>query len=465
MRVFTPAMGIILSALLYNAAFCIPTLLWWLILAFPLPLYALAARRAWTPRIAALWTWLCFGIHVGCVWYSIVKLSGETLIITLIPYLIGVTYLGFVAAGVVWLVQMSAPLLHKQHPILVCGISLWILSILMEYAILAPFNTWEGYFLALPVLPFMQYPPGFWLIGVLGVPLSLACLYAYAAGLYYAYSSMNARIWCLGTGLVWIGANMITYSTDVSAPEWTEQLLSLGETAPAMRTDARYRSRLMQGYLTHAQAAYPDVRTYITPESYWYDAQLGRDASLYERWKPPYVPRPVRVIVGGFDQEGEHLYNTLFVITNGAIEARHRKTHTMVLTERVPAWLYSKRFVHIFCKELGELTPSSHTRSIIPLIDGIDVYPYVCSEFFFGSHRPPDSTNIPILMCGSDRWLQPPWSSHIAQLMLLTASLRAISWKRPIIYATDYYFYWICPSGARTPLAQYLQHQATRKGG
>lgn len=454
-----PGAALMVSAFVYNALFLLPGIGMLCAVVFPLPLYALAYRNQWTFGTAWAWAFMTYAIHVGIVWYSIVTLSGDTLLITLLPYIIGIAYVASVCGGVVWLVNtiLSASRLQNvwwklPGSVYACMLTLYVYSLIMEYAILAPFNTIEGYFLAQPLLAYTRYPSFGWWISYLGIGGGLGVLYAASLILYYAWCrrKLMRGIW-ITTGI--LGLVWYTAPSPESIPEWVYTIASVGDTAPSALCDPEYRSKLMIGHVTTLQLTNPRAATFVTPEGYWYDTTLGINAALTKDWRPPILPREARVIVGGFEyDEHKNLYNTLFVVHNGEITHTHRKTHTMVITERVPALFPVKRFENIFCKHLGQLTPSSNPVDAIPLTHDQFAYPYICSEFFFSWKRPPNNPAYPLLVCGSDRWLMPPWSIPVERSMLYTGSLKALIWSRPIVYVTDRGFYWIDRYGYRHAL-------------
>lgn len=139
----------------------------------------------------------------------------------------------------------------------------------------------------------------------------------------------------------------------------------------------------------------------------------------------------IDLIFGTYGTMVGNRYGQLVWVSDGVIRDIYCKTHTLPFLEEIPHWCCFDVFMRVFNGGNEGIKASCNDRPLWRLAIGMIVTPYICSEFFFGTHLFGLSNNIVPLVVVNDSWLL---YRYPRQLMRLFARMRAVWWQVGIFY-------------------------------
>ncbi len=326
---------------------------------------------------------------------------------------------------------------------LIWTMGLWLYLLTIDYALFWVFGRVEGYVFMNPLLPLATVPSLLILLHWLSMPamLFLYCITTSCLSWYLLRRSIsNAVLVLLTTTIWWLPTLFINQHTP---PAWLNQVghlsIILPETMPADRGTTLIAHEVQQLAMQH-----PDLRLVIMPESAWNGLPLN-EITILPALTNLSVPH---VIIGSFSLENQIHCNSLYWFAHGTRAGRFDKCHAIPFIERIP-WGGDRLCNHLFFKKSDPICPSNTPRSSITA-NSISLVPYICSELFLNNSPYDPICAAPILATCNDWWFG---LSYFRQLMLMVAQLRAIQWRRSILYISFYYAQYIDLYGTKHPIA------------
>lgn len=279
----------------------------------------------------------------------------------------------------------------------------------------------EGYYLANPLLPLVNWPwfmrqiycfnELFYLVLIVLINISLHC--------FVRKPDSKSLIFLLSL-FCWpflfqppkielsIGHNEIVYLK----PLWNSSNLT-----PAQKF---YEiSRRLDGVAKNS----PNARYIVMPES-----SFGHDLMEWEHkldaWTSLFLPETI-VFIGAHRKQGDCIYNSLYQIRDGKIIGYYDKQHLVFFTERQPRlfknWpILSNLFI------ANEFSFPQHDQADCCLAG---FQPAICSEIFCGMRK--FKRNSPILFVCHDAWLGYDYARQLAR-----SAVHLYAWRHgvPIIF-------------------------------
>lgn len=193
---------------------------------------------------------------------------------------------------------------------------------------------------------------------------------------------------------------------------------------------------------------YPHIYCIVTPESFCnYPINL---AWIDKIWTDNILHNQLSLCCGGYRLAEERLYNSLFVFSKNNKTYFYDKQHLFYITESIPPfWPYIPGMSTLFLHEKKPFVGGKRNREPcnIPLIGSF--VPYICSELLFSHHPLDEYVDLPIICLANDSWFN---ESYMPRLMLFQAQMKALEWKRPILYIAYCHAVWIDTLGNITDL-------------
>ena len=152
---------LILSAVLYGAAFIGSQWLWWCAFFCFVPLYYVGTVQRLSFLDGFLWGLLVWILHIHGVLYSIIVMAQGPLWLRLIPSVFIVVYQAFFVGVWFWgtdkLISIARVTNSYVRLIIWVATSYSYFYWVLHYC-LCIFNYWEGYIMMYPLLPLAEYP-------------------------------------------------------------------------------------------------------------------------------------------------------------------------------------------------------------------------------------------------------------------------------------------------------------------
>jgi predicted amidohydrolase len=375
---------IFLSAFLYSISFIFHSYFWWLIFLFPLPLfYALIQDYTLAFTEGFLWAYCIACMHSFCCLYVIAVMAQEYWYYGIVIGMFFVMYFSIVT-GLLWYVCSCVIIRLQGIKKIYCFVVLLAVQFfIFDRYLLTPFGIVEGYPLLNPLYLLVHIP------------------------YYYQNKYQKNCNTCFD--------NIVVITDSVCC-------------------DSPYHSCLVIAHAVQkALENNPSLTTIIMPESFL--CGLDEDsANIFSVWSQKMLGKKITVIGGGDRQDGASFYNCLYWIHNGKVRGIYDKTHTMLLSERLPTLCSFLSFMYRSPKK-REVAVASAERFLITTKDGFSVTPYICSEFFFSHALSSLEQEGTILVVVNDSLFIGHWlSAYGADLLLLLARYKALLYKRAIIY-------------------------------
>ncbi len=162
------------------------------------------------------------------------------------------------------------------------------------------------------------------------------------------------------------------------------------------------------------------------------------------------LPDPVpMVIVGGYCVDDGNRYGQVTLFYDGVYQDRYKKAHSIPFLEQTPGWCCGA-VQRLYQTDTDGIVAASNKRPVWKLAEsGSTIVPYICSELFCTVEPPGGDVNTIVAVMVNDAWNQ---IGIMKQLMLLMARLRALSWRRRLIYVSGSYAVWFDDGGREIKL-------------
>lgn len=431
-----------LATISYVGAFWFPEMLWWCIFIYPIGIIVAGTQQGIRWYTGYIWGVITFTLHACGIYIGLYHLADGSVIPRMMPAILMSLYAGVYPAaifGITTWIQQRYVTRHIYRVILWSG-AIFVLTLLYTDVILIIFGVCEGYPLMHPIVPLATVPQLLSLAPVIGKTGYTLLLLATSGLIAYAIMAPSKRhaMWMVWALFIWLIPYYLHVEDNIEeAP--ISRITVIPILFPGTMSYDDMHDMLLNT-LQRANEMYPDASTFIMPESAIYRS----DADQFM----PELSAAVngkRLIYGAFTWSGDTCHTILSVTTPQGTDMHH-KQHALPITERMPyicdyAWLRQQYY-----GDDPEVVAGTAPRRPVTLLEDQQCIPYICSELFLTA-PPATSQQLPILFIGNDMWLSDTMSKYTADLMLLYATVNAITWQRPIWYVTYIHAYYISPSG------------------
>jgi len=280
-----------------------------------------------------------------------------------------------------------------------------------------------------PLLMLTHHPSSLWLLPILGKNcLTIFFLLPSATIiLFLTQKNMCTLLWCCITAIPWLFSFFMP--VDTQAPPWLQRIKPIPYMMinQAAHSDIHIKNALRDIH-NHMQQ-YNQYDLFILPES---AIQLPNLLSLnIDNKLEKYL------IFGASHMRNDKCYNSLCYVYDGQLRYIFDKQHAMLLSERLPTLLKNNCCKQLFFNNNMHQTNINFCERKKIDIDSIKFVPYICSEFFFSEYPDDNFCDTPILVIVNDSvFLYRAHSRYICTLLHMLARLKAIQWRREIVYVS-----------------------------
>ncbi len=437
------------SALGYGLAFILSSWFWWLMFFFLVPLWYLGTTKRLSFKEGIFYGILLWGSAASGVFYAMYQLATGPLALKIIP-IIGILLAQSLFVGL-WFWLTSKIITSLKLTSKLSTLTVWIITTALYFYWVVHYSLsfsqhWEGYFLMHPLLPLTEHSKLLSFVPPLSKEVVTLLLFGTNAAITF---SLQKRTWWPAalSFVPWL----LSYTTAPVAPPPPAWLSKVAVLAQQYRTDILLSplAKLMGNDMKTLIEHHPETELIVLPE-YALRINLASLSELATFWDARHVGKPVQVIMGAHNWEGDSLHNAFYLIYDGKIQQLFNKRHIMPLIEGVSNWYNIKAFTSLYHAELPPVSVSTNDRKPFTLFDGTSFVPYICSELFFND-KPDDSfPQATIIALCKDTWTTMP---YIHRLMFLAARFKALEWQRPILYVAYRYNGYIDTTSTVTSLA------------
>lgn len=436
---------------LYVLPFYYPSIFWWAIFFFPVPLFLYIAYNENSFLYGYLFGFFSLACHLQGVFRAVFYMGNGFWFYKALPFLFNITYHAFFAGLFFWISQYVIKGLKLEHnhffKIIITFFALYGFIMYMDLVCLVPFGKCEGYFLMNPLVPLASFPS---LLSVLLVPgrafaTFLVLFFSVCTTMFLLYNSYIFLL-CLVSFFCMLLVLKNIVNHNIPVPTWYTKIAAI-PIAFAPQYNLTFLTTQVADVIKKHLAAFPDTKLFIMPESSFYCEQLAMP-TLSNLWGDKVVGKKVHVLAGAFRWKQDNYFNSMHWVYDGVLQKCFDKRHAMVLTERLPTILQFSFWQRIFFNNRSQITPSIKNKKYITIDDTCTFVPYICSELFFNYYPDDDYGNTPIVAICNDQLL----SGYVARLMFLAAIFQSIAWQRTIVYVSFVHQAVILPNGDTIPL-------------
>lgn len=309
--------------------------------------------------------------------------------------------------------------------------SSWAYFLVIDAAMLFPFDIVEGYELAHPLLPLIVFHKALFLLPYIKKSGLLAFLVCQQIALSFLLFKQNHRFLMTVIFVTCLAFWMVGYilpQKKSAAPNWLEKTICL-------RLDPFEKKSIWKwAHCMREELAKPNrdqKMLVIMPEStcpFALNEHQEVIAFLHEYSLKEYRNE---LILGGQRRDHESVYNCLYHISSGEIHSMYDKRHGMFFVERIPRFCDIPALRKIFLSGNEPFCQSSaECKEITSSL--ITYQPVLCSELFFSRVETVD-TNAMLLVLVNDAWFPVRYQQD---LMASAARFNAILWQKDILYVS-----------------------------
>ncbi len=438
---------LILSAVLYFLPFFFTTYLWWLIFIFPIPFLYVACKHSLSFFQGYLWGLIVFALHGSGGIYNLARIAQDSWLIGvglgICMVLYQALFPALLFAGVTKIIQ-SCKLECFLYRLCIWAAALLVFIIWTDNYCFWIFGALEGYPLMHPLLPLVQKPALLMLMPIIGKQMLtlLFLLLPLSTTMLIWYKNKAALFFVCCVSGPWVIS--VCFAPTMQMPEWHLAIKSLPSMAHCQSNDPSVMIRIMGNEFKKIIAKHPKTHIIIMPESAFNVSNFAELPEALQWWNEEHLGKPIHIIFGACRAEDNHYYNSLHWVFSGVLQSCFDKKHTMLMSERLPAWMNTVVFQRIYRRDGIIITQSCNERCAIELINDVPFVPYICSELFFNEKRDNTYEHAAIIAIVNDMWFL---DSYIQNLLVLLACSRALQWQRHIIYVSYAYSLFMSPEG------------------
>lgn len=432
-----------ISAFLFHLSYAVAPIFYWCAFLFLVPIFCLPRLRF---SYGLVWGLLFYAAHFYAVAYLIYEQGQGDY--RLLVYLLLVLFCALHSAS--WLYIMGI-LEHGTscaavRPLITFGFFVW-----MQTTLFWPFDLWEGYPFALPIIPLAHQVYCIYALPWIGVYGLTACL---IAGQWTLVQALRTRslIYIVAT-VLWYAPFFIGYVMpyqDEIVPSYTSNIICVAPVQHMKNIKNPLDGAQEIAYAlqdTVEQCHEPDS-CFIMPESAYPFCMQEYQCSL---WQSLFYHNEQQFIIGTHKKCNNKAINVLVQLNQCRIIQTYEKTHSTPLTERIPYYLRNYGLFNLF----GGETDRSHNkkigqediRNLFTILIRINHHyflPVLCSELFFNDFSSLPFKKVPMLLLCNDGWF---YHDYPRYCMFLYAKIYAITWQRSLLYISHTRGFFISQTG------------------
>jgi hypothetical protein len=319
---------------------------------------------------------------------------------------------------------------------LICTLFFWGAS---GYALL-PFGVMYGFPVLNPLVPLIYTHSFFTYLVILN---QWGALYAALFLIEQMAHGLTHKRWGLivitGAVLVFIFVPLPQKAPDRITQELAKRIYQVPTTAFHPDDTAWDRAEKIAGALSEV----PDATIACLPESA-FPYPLNEYPVFGALWDQS-MPHGSTLLIGAHHKKNDRLYNSLYQLKEGRIIQIYDKKYCLPLVEHNAVnWVFLQGICSFF-STTKDIFCNAHAASLpVKLTENFSCMPLICSELLCRT-RDPQPAACPIVCIANDRWFKWPAAR---QTMALIARLRALTWRRTIIYCSYSYTFIAAPDGA-----------------
>ena len=431
---------LLLSLVLYSLPFLFLDQCWYLIFIFPIPFLYTALNNNLSFYSGCIWGFcVCLFHSIGGIFvlmyitnpYSWMGLGLACILIFTQAFVCGLLF--YIANQIIELYCFSP--LKK--------IMVWTVSLMVFIQWLIYYSFWiggvkEGYPLINPLLPLTAAPQILHMLPIIGQMGVIALLFLISSSFIVMihYRNSCSVLFFIITIIPWI--YWYNYPEIEESSGWHDCVKSLPHMALVRGSDPIPIVQSIALKIKRILYEYPTTKVIIMPESSFNNNCCVDRPEALKYLSSDYLGKPIHIVCGVSRYSDNKCYNSFYWIYNGIIQSCYDKTHTMLITERLPFWLDYSCIKSMMYKNNKIVTMSANKRQSLSLLETVSFMPYLCSEFFF-KKKLDDSSDPIVLMVNDSLFSCCEYSRYMQQLLLAVAQMRAIEYKREIVYASYSY--------------------------
>lgn len=416
--------GICISALACNSAFAYPTLFFWQIFLFLIPIFYYGVYAgSLTFLDGFFWGFIYNTIHFLEFFFLLKKYN--SLIVAAGCFFCLVVYSSVYAGG--WF--CIGTFVSSRHHAQWYKRFIWIMVSWFYFFFIQFYLFWMigmGDCFANLLLPCAHYPSTLRLLPIVGSTVLVLSVIICAQLLTAALVTKKISfLWGALCFVIPFCVGLMYQYPAASVPQW---LHTIGYVAPLANytgyplDDAQeINHKIMQFLYEH-----PHKKIVIMPEE-GYPYPLNTVPEAVVIWQQNGLASGVTLLIGAHKVDREKLFNSLYRIDDTNISALYDKSFLVPLYEYIPSpslnWARK-----LFLKDKQGFCASDRQQTPIAITDGCVVMPYICSDLYFSTQYKLPNTLLCIV---NDGWCYLPEMRHI---MYLFARYRAIELRQPCIY-------------------------------
>lgn len=303
----------------------------------------------------------------------------------------------------------------------------------MNCAVLWPFGQIEGLFFADPLLPLAAYPVLLWPLSFIGYWFFLLLLLMVCGGVFLPIVKVRCSAYAL-LGL-WVIGIYVFYADRPVKKALYDRCVAPSIPWSGAQVDRYQHVSAIVDVLAGVKAAGVESPLILLPESAlsW---SFDKDGVMAFRLRDALSPG-AELFFGAQREEGGSLFNTVYRGTEHSFYVEHDKTHGMPCVERVPWWWRGRPWCGERCCTQAEMEGWRTS-----CIDGYRCAWYLCSEFFFATSVVADCDVV--LCLANDGWFG---DSVVVEWLGLAARLKALCWRKPVVYVSYRKKWWVTERG------------------
>lgn len=434
-----------ISALLCAIPFIFPRL-WPLEFFFLLPIfiYALKNKLGWKQGFC--WGIVFFGIHNFGLSILIVQ-HGFGFLRFFIPILY-ILYCSLFSGFWFFSAAQASKYLRRYSSNIYISSCLWIIAtffyfLAIDRLLFIIFGSWDGNTLALPILPIISEKIGVVLVQMLGANIVVLLLISMQMSIAIFWRNYVQAITIFGCLMLYL-TNAFLPHKSCEKPVWLNCIAALYP-PPAKQLSTYEKFQTLEKNMLKLCAEKDMLTCIICPES-TLPLALNEYPEKLKEWSETPL-KDLSIIVGAHRKTGSVFFNCSYLIQDCRITQFYDKRKPLFFTEKLPLYCENLAMIRsLFLRNSIIFSSGASLPSSFVINHECHLMPIICSELFLSSTDEIKNSDIPLVALVNDSWFA---VSYVQYLLELCAQLKAISWKKDIVYVSHTRALWISKSGQR----------------
>lgn len=435
---------VLISALLYSAAFVWPRYMCWAVVIFFAPLYYWwhVAQPTLYKSIRGGFIWAFVTVFIcfyDLILFFIHHGNGVIKYAVICILLLYCALLGSMWFSFVWAVQRFCANTFVSAILIVFSSVGYFYYV--TYCFLWPLCIKGGIATFFPLVPCAEYPVLLNGIDYVSPPLLLGIILLCNVAIINSVFQESLLYGLLGCFLM---CSLITISflnkKDSEPSEWLNKIAYLN---PVSYKNPIICAQALAQQINEVMEHNQEIELIIGPEAtfpFAYNVCTKSELLLQQN----IVNKDAYVLFGAHrkDEKG-NIFNSCYLLQTCRIIQNYDKKTLMPLTEFLPNYLQGNLTKNLFKQSLFACYASLQEDSDIIKLPWATFKLFICAEFFFTTHLTTDCPETFIAVV-NDSWFM---HAYARKLLYLTAAFKAKQWRKNIIYISHHHFLYISEQG------------------